>query len=523
LAPAATPATVTFTLDTSARVAKDIPLTGGSLKAVAKDGTTFELTVPGDALFSPETIVMTPAIITSHPFSGEPAWGVELLPDGLVFNAPVTLVITPPTAAPPVKQQVPFGWSGPGHTAFLANPDPKDARLALKLLHFSSYAYATALQGMSASLAGVRNRIGGSAEARIQSAAAELLGVARQKELLGVAEENVINSAEMQMLMQEYDKEVVQVRVAAAKTSCAAGRLAVNTVLAFSRQKQLLSIPDPAGLPYDLFEEVDAVCLEEEWALCRDQHIVQRIIPLVLGMERQRQLANAPEWGADLTMKALTYPYKCHQYQLEITSSTGTTCDQWMFEEPVLGKVDLKLGSGPPADLTELFSAKLEGMAPLKSSAYSIKYTDKCTAVLNVMQIDPRFVVSGLGWTLKTDPLMSGKGEIKDFDLAGAPTLPQDGNFLLWGSTHQTQETCGMPLPPPETIPNFNWWSIFVIALGENPTYFDDTKGWGFKNWMVYNNGGALLARKVVDEKVVDGGINYTTSTTFLLTHKPAQ
>ena len=64
LTPAANPVTVTYTPDVSARVTEDVPLTGGVLTAWAADGTTFELTIPGDALFAAETIVMTPVVIT---------------------------------------------------------------------------------------------------------------------------------------------------------------------------------------------------------------------------------------------------------------------------------------------------------------------------------------------------------------------------------------------------------------------------------------------------------------------------
>jgi hypothetical protein len=522
LTPAANPLTVTYTLQASARITKDVPLTGGSLKATAADGTTFELTVPGDALFAAETIVMTPVSITSQPFSNEAAWGVQLLPDGLYFNKPVTLVITPPTAAPPVNQQVPFGWSGAGNTVFLANPDPKDAHLALKLLHFSSYAYATATQGTSASLAGVRNRIGGSAEARINSAAAELLGRERQMALLGVSDENLLNSAELQKLFAEYDKEVVQVRVAAAGTSCAAGRLALQTVLGVTRQKALLGFEEGnAPFPTTLVDTVENVCVEEEWGLCRDHHIIQRFIPLVLGMERQHQLlGQEPADTSPAVTKALGYIYKCFQFQLEVSSTAGTTCDQWTFNEPVQGLVKLKLDA-VPTSVIEL-AEPIKGMGPLTSLSYSIGYPDSCTKVSNIVQIDPRFVVQALSWSTKSDPLVSGNGEIKDFTLAGAPGLPSELNFFVWGSTHQITDLCSDPIPPPETVPEFNWYGVYTVVMGDNPWYFDEVMGWRFTDWMAYNDGGPLLAKKVVDAQTTDGDINYTAKTTLLLTHKPA-
>jgi hypothetical protein len=142
--------------------------------------------------------------------------------------------------------------------------------------------------------------------------------------------------------------------------------------------------------------------------------------------------------------------------------------------------------------------------------------------VLNVIQANPRLVVQGLSWSLKTDPLMPGNGEIKDFTLAGEPATPNPLDFFHPGSTHQTQDICGDPIPPPETVPEFNWWSIFTVTLGDNPLYFDDVKGWRFRDWMVLNDGGPLLAKKLIDEKILDVDITYTSTATLLLTHKPA-
>ena len=145
--------------------------------------------------------------------------------------------------------------------------------------------------------------------------------------------------------MDDYDREVVQVRVAAAGTSCAAGRLAFETVLGVTRQKALLGFAEGnAPFPTTLVDTVENVCVEEEWGLCRDHHIIQRFIPLVLGMERQHQLLGQPPADTSAAVKkALGYVYKCFQFQLEVASTAGTTCDEWTFTEPVQGLVKLKL------------------------------------------------------------------------------------------------------------------------------------------------------------------------------------
>ncbi|HEY5958332.1 MAG TPA: hypothetical protein VIV60_17330 [Polyangiaceae bacterium] len=511
--PTAQPLTVAFTTEDTARVIKDMPITGGVIKTQSQDGTTFELTIPNNGLLSPETIAMTPVHLQTQPFGEGPAWGVQLLPDGLTFNAPLKLVITPPAGQiPAVGQQVPFGWSGTSHVVELAYADPAASSLTLQILHFSSYAYATATQGISSSLAGVRNRIGGTAEARIQSAMAERLSAMRQQALLGMPSEGLIGDAEVQALMQQYEAEVVKARVSAAGSSCAAGRLALETLLGYERQRQLLGFEDNSSLSSmaDLIDTVSSVCLDEEWGLCRDQHIVQRLIPVYLGMERQAQLLGIDTAGKAWEAKALDYISRCHRYRLDVDSKAGTVCDQWTFSEPVFGQIKLQMDAPPLGNI--------RGTGELASQSYAIDYTDACSGVTNIVQLSPTFDVQSLGWQLKTDPLTQGKGEIRDFVMPYSPGPAASGSF---GSTHVVVDLCGDPPSPPELVPLFNWWSIYAVAMGLNPKYFSETQGWLFTDWTVYNNGGAILARKTVNEPYNDGDITWTAPTSLVITHTP--
>lgn len=505
LTPHASPLSVVYTLETASRVVMDMPLSGGTLSTTAEDGTEFELTVPGDALISPETISMTPVKLTEQPFGDGPVWGVQLLPDGLAFNQPVKLVITPVASEiPPVEQQLPFGWSGENNEVILASPDSKDSKLSLLLLHFSSYAYATAKSGVSASLAGVRVRIGGSAEARLQSAAAELLMKDRQAALLGSAEMGMVSWPELERLLAEYNEEVVKVRIAAAASSCAAGRLALETLLLFERQNELLGMKVTASTTLSqLMLTVSDVCLEEEWLLCRDEHIVQRIIPVYLGMERQWELLGGQMSGAAWQAKALDYISKCHKFRLEVTSEGSSVSDQWIFNEDVDGDISLAAtGLGSP----------IMGTGSLLSVGYSMKYT-KCARVSNVMQVDSTFLVNELAWNLKTDPLQPGKGEVADFVMTYFPVAG-------FGSTHVWNDTCGKPPAPPLTVGQFNWGSIYGIVTSENPDHFSDA-GWHLRDWQVLNNGGATLATKTFNLVVNDGGIVYSAPSSYVLVHTP--
>ncbi len=517
LTPAASPLTVSATLENDAGVAQDFTIAGGVLTATASDGTTFELTIPNDALISPQTIVMTPVRLDANPFGTGKTWGVQLLPDGLTFNSPLTLVITPGAGqTPPVAQQVPFGW-GANNQVALAAPAKGDSRLTLQLLHFSSYAYATATQGISASLAGVRNRIGGSAEARIQSAIAERLTAERQRQLLGDEESGMVSIAEVIALLREYVKEVVEVRVAAAGSSCAAGRLALETVLGTERQAQLLgltgAVPQYAQLE-PLVDTVAGVCLDEEYALCRDQHIIQRIIPVWLGLERQSQLLGIDTSNKAWETKAEQHIRACHKYRLDIESTITNDSSEWKVREAMQGQVKLSLTPG------DLLSASLMSEAPhgpLISTSYTVNYTDPCSGIGTITPHDATFVVQSLDWSLKTDPRVSGKGEIDKFKLL---YFANNYSGSVVGTTHVLLDLCNHPPNPPQTINGLNYWATYVVVLGSLPAYFNDTEGFFFADWVVHN-GSAVLATKSVDENFVDADIHLTTTHTMTLNHTP--
>lgn len=284
------------------------------MEVTGADGTRYRLDIPADALLNDTLIRMTPANISGLPFGNEQTLAVQLEPEGLSFNNFVTLTILPSQEIP-VDQQIFFGYEADGNNLSLATPVVESKEIKLRLLHFSGYGVT---KGLLADIEPVRARIGGSAEARLQSAIAEQLSRERQRQLLGAAEssESVVDFGEY---FKQYEEQVIKPRVAAAGESCAAGRLALQTVLGFERQKALLGMEDAGSLAEygDLMSTVSSVCVKEEYELCRDEHVIHRMIPVWLGLERQAQLlgmaeAGGPVSGAlrearDLTAKCLSF------------------------------------------------------------------------------------------------------------------------------------------------------------------------------------------------------------------------
>lgn len=306
---------INVALDQAQSVEGVIPLEGGVLTAVGTDGTTYTLEIPGDALLDEIRIVMTPvANVAGLPFGGEQTYAIQLEPEGLSFNNFVTLTINPAQAIP-LDQQIFFGYQGDGADIVLAPPVVNSNEIKIQMLHFSGYGVT---KGLLADTEPVRQRLGGVAEARLQSLVAEQLMWERQRQLLGQGESED-SPIDFESLFKQYEEQVVKPRLAAAGESCAAGRLALQTLLGLERQRQLLGIGDESGAfgqqMADLMKVVAKVCVQEEYELCAEQHIIHRMIPVWLGMERQYQLLGLAGEGSqseelklakELTQKCLT-------------------------------------------------------------------------------------------------------------------------------------------------------------------------------------------------------------------------
>ena len=231
----------------------------------------------------------------------------------------------------------------------------------------------------------MRERLGGSAERRFQSLVGELLARERQKQQANEA--NSDSSAlfsGLEGLFDQYQKEVVEPRIAAAGQSCAAGQLALQTALGFDRQKQLLGMEAGNLSQYaGLIATVSRVCLQEEYKMCADDHIIHRMIPVWLGVERQYQLlgmtgdagyAEISKLAKDLAQKCLTFdlefesqfifdggfgggynssvkakvPLKFQPDALRISGSSALINDSFTFRNPGCSVTSFRGGSSLP-------------------------------------------------------------------------------------------------------------------------------------------------------------------------------
>src|SRR5690606_16000856 len=129
-----------------------------------------------------------------------------------------------------------------------------------------------------------------SAEARIGSEINAMLAEAQQRER-GGAEPDPEVGVRLQEYFEQYEAEVIAPRIAAAGNSCAEGRLAVDTYLSHARTLELLGYAeDDFSQAQELMDTAAEVCIEEEYEMCVEQHVVHRLIPLWLGFARMAEM-----------------------------------------------------------------------------------------------------------------------------------------------------------------------------------------------------------------------------------------
>jgi hypothetical protein len=465
-----------------------IPPAGGELRATGSDGTIYALSIPDKALVADTEISMTPvADVTGLPTGGDVTYAVQLAPDGLHLDDFATLTITPAVALP-IEQQIPFGYEAAGTGMFLALPVVNEPKIQLQILHFSGYGVT---KGLLADLAPVRQRLGGDAEARLNSQIAELL--ARERVLQQSGQDvSLTFYEELRSILDEFQRQVVDVRLAAAGNSCANARLALETLLNITKQRKMLYPETDASVPVSLLTTLAHVCTQEEYELCRDDHVVHRMLPVILEMEHRRQSIGVPDEAAWAFEKNLAA--KCLTFEVRFESEAAVK-------------------QGPVRAVSTVTSKVLIALDP-----DSLRVTGHSSLVNTAFKITSQ--VSG-GCSIKGT---RGGSELKVTDLSFASTpgsrLDDPGTLADVTLTYlpgRTTETGSMSCPgvPAQPFSSLTWTDMYRgthAAEAAKPEGAYATKEWKVKQ-------ASEMATK--DWDVAAGAAGIAEHGTFELYHQP--
>jgi hypothetical protein len=504
LDPNTEPVTVTTTVDETRSASARIGPEGGRLTATGADGSQFTLEIPADALLEEIEVTMTPIkSMEGLPLEGGLAAGVQLEPEGMSFYDFVTLTIEPAEDIP-VDQQIPIGSSGVDGAVYIPLIDPESTTVRLRLLHFSSGGVA---KGLLADLAPVRQRLGGTAAARLESLMFAEYARARQTQLLG---EDTLDMGLLESLLKQWKEQVLKPRLAAAAESCAAARLSLETASSYGRLLQLYGLPDDSeSLMADLVPIMSRVCLKEEYELCRDEHIVHRMLPMINGIEKLQT-----KWGLftdemdQILAEAEDQARKCLTFELEFESTARMESEGIYNESEMESKIEF---SYDPGSVPDTFT----GSSALVNRNYEVSdpVGGGCTTTGN--RGGGTFEVSNLRFkTAGTDE--DKVGSVVDLYLIYAPGI----------SSETITATCsGRTLTtPPSAIWSNTYMGIHQSELGDKsqppggqdvgPGATYTTTGWEVE-------GGELFAEKEWDLSVNSGGASLTEEGTFRLYHRP--
>jgi hypothetical protein len=486
------PFAVTVSLPDAGQTEALIPAEGGSLSASAADGTQYRLDIPAGALAAETRLRMTPVgQLEGMPF-GSQAYAVQLEPEGLQLYGFATLTITPAQDLA-VGEQILFGYHALGDNLFLASPVVDSPEIKILIDHFSGYGVT---KGLQADIAPVRARIGGDAAARLQSAMAEALQRARQDQLLGNEDGATLD---WESMFQQWEEQVVKPRLAAAGESCAAGRLAIETVLSYERQRALLGIGDGTGggafMTGGLMDTVAETCMKEEFELCRDDHTIHRIIPAWLGMERQYQLLGVAGEGATSAAleNARTYVKRCLTFEMEFHSEGNFEAGGGDgYDSTVDSKIKVEF------DLSAFY---MKGAAPLVNTAFLYRVSG-CSVTSN--RGGSTFEAMSLRFIPDTKTPTDTVGYVRDFTFVYYPGNTTE-SFTVACPDSGTYSSPTSPL----------WTGIFLLLHEEEMSMTDG--GFVATDWEIFGN--EYFAKKEWIKTNGESGV--TEVGTFKLYHRP--
>ena len=258
---------------------------GGTVAVTSSTGTAFSLVVPEGALL--ETVDITATPVATFGNLGFDANGVVFGPTGLALLSAAKLTITPTTPVP-VERQLMFAFDDTGAQFGPAEPQIDTPDAVTMVEHFSGYAFGDASRPSQAAFL---QRQATDAAARISGQIGDVFQSERQSQLL-TGESIVDLAAAFEAYGKQWEEQVIKPRLDAAKSSCAAGTLAMSTVIGYERQRALIGAGSNFSVAdiYNMITQAYPVCLEEAITKCKGLKDPSILVQFWFGVNRQVQL-----------------------------------------------------------------------------------------------------------------------------------------------------------------------------------------------------------------------------------------
>jgi hypothetical protein len=328
------------TTESASTVVRSIGPDGGQLSTKAADGTTYTMDIPPGAVLFAEDISMTPVVrLGGLPGDTVPAHvvGVRLAPDGLELYAPAMLRFTPPSPIP-VAGVATMGFKGDGADAGLVQFDLHATDLTVQVEHFSGYASFWPLdEEWWRRAERIRQE---KATERLQNDLSALLGLIRQKQMLGIAEDYTLADL-VSDLVAGWEAEILAPLRKNAANGCREASDAIAAYVTWERQLQLLGLslsnlsPEEYNkttdeqrtlyekvrrdIPPDLLVLKRDLCFEEQFQRCRQTGDFEHLMGFFLSYFRQQEVLGQDVPGDDVELAHL-YLERCGRWTLEIES-----------------------------------------------------------------------------------------------------------------------------------------------------------------------------------------------------------
>lgn len=326
---------------------------GGTLSAIAANGTGFRLDIPSGSVADGTVITMTPLSALGGPaWAGKLVGAVQLAPEGLALMHGATLTITPKTNVP-IGNQIALGYGRSGSDLREVALAPTRAAIQIPLAHFSGAGLGNVPGG-----AGTPPATGSPTDA-YNSQLAGIIGQWRDGNLSTADMEKATNM----VLSAEY-KAIMSSEVPPGLNDDTAAQTAISDLLQWARTEQLILGKDVTGQITPTLRKLLEGMYTRAQNKCGSQHDLTQLARLI-DLDRMEQLL-----GLDL--HTVTDDVKCARFRVDFDSTITITpgggyTGSWTFEyvaHPTITFLGVQQGGGPVFTGTTTGSyAKVQGTA----------------------------------------------------------------------------------------------------------------------------------------------------------------